>query len=177
MLPNIPSVEPNGGGELIFMRAGGIIVVKGCEAMKAKIVVDPERDEEVVIYARSADGWARAVEDFVLGVDTEIVGYDGGVAERLDIGEVDCFISEAGSVYAVKHDGSRLSLKARLYEIEAMYGDALVRVSQSCLGNISRIKRFDTSFGGSMIVVFKSGYRDYVSRRQMKEVKERILGK
>ena len=159
------------------MRAGGIIVVKGCEAMKAKIVVDPERDEEVVIYARSADGWARAVEDFVLGVDTEIVGYDGGVAERLDIGEVDCFISEAGSVYAVKHDGSRLSLKARLYEIEAMYGDALVRVSQSCLGNISRIKRFDTSFGGSMIVVFKSGYRDYVSRRQMKEVKERILGK
>ena len=149
---------------------------KGCEDVRSKIVIDPER-EEVVIYARSADGWAAAVEDFVANVDTELVGYGGGVTERLDIGEIDCFISTSGSVYAVKHDGTQMTVRERLYEIEAMYGEALVRISQSCLGNISRIKRFETSFGGGMVVVFKSGYRDSVSRRQMKEVKERILGK
>jgi len=36
------------------------------------------------------------------------------------------------------------------------------------------IKKFDVSFGGALTVIFKNGYTDYVSRRQMKIVKERI---
>lgn len=142
--------------------------------MKATIVIDDKR-EEVVIYAKSECGWARSVRDYAATVDTELVGYDKDGAVRIDIGEVDCFIIESGSVYAVMQDGGRVLIKERLYAIEALYGDALLRLSQSALANISHIKRFDTSLTGVLIVEFKSGYRDFVSRRQMKEVKERIL--
>ena len=36
------------------------------------------------------------------------------------------------------------------------------------------ISHFDLSLGGTMKVVFKSGYKDYVSRRQIKNIKERL---
>ena len=36
------------------------------------------------------------------------------------------------------------------------------------------ISHFDVSISGSLIVVFKSKYKDYVSRRRIKEIKERM---
>ena len=38
--------------------------------------------------------------------------------------------------------------------------------------NVSKIKLFDVNFGGALKVILKSGYSDYVSRRQVKNVKE-----
>ena len=36
------------------------------------------------------------------------------------------------------------------------------------------IDRFNASIGETLLVIFKSGYKDYVSRRQIKNVKERM---
>ena len=52
--------------------------------------------------------------------------------------------------------------------------EGFVRINQSCLGNVRRIARFDASIGGSLMVTFENGHRDYVSRRQLKTVKERM---
>ena len=49
-----------------------------------------------------------------------------------------------------------------------------VRLNQSCLGNIRKIAHFDASIGGTLMVTFQNAHRDYVSRRQLKTVKERI---
>ena len=147
------------------------------DRMKARIIIDPERDEEVLIYVKAPSPSADAVLDYASGIDTELVGRIGDRQELVDLGDVECFISESGSVYAVRCDGARLELRKRLYEIEELYGDALIKLNQSCLANLEYIRCFDTSLSGSVIVEFKSGYRDYVSRRQMKEVKERILSK
>jgi DNA-binding LytR/AlgR family response regulator len=44
----------------------------------------------------------------------------------------------------------------------------------SCIANLSKIKKFNASFSGSLSVVFKNGYTDYVSRRSVKFIKERL---
>ena len=49
-----------------------------------------------------------------------------------------------------------------------------VKINQSCIVNVNKIERFDTSVSGTLKVSLKNGYTDYVSRRQLKPIKERI---
>ena len=67
-----------------------------------------------------------------------------------------------------------LGLLLRLWQLEELLGEEFLKINQSCLANVSRIKRFRASFGGSLLVSFACGYEDYVSRRQLKQVKERM---
>ena len=55
-----------------------------------------------------------------------------------------------------------------------MLKDSFVYINQGCLANLKMIDHFDASIGGTLMVVFKSGYKDFVSRRQLKNIKERI---
>ena len=71
-------------------------------------------------------------------------------------------------------DNRRVRVKFRLYEIEEVFDTGFVKINQSCIANISKMKKFDVSLGGALRVEFKNGYRDYVSRRQMRAVKERL---
>ena len=59
-------------------------------------------------------------------------------------------------------------------EIYDLYKDSFIYINQVCLANINMISHFDVSISGSFIVVFKSKYKDYVSRRRIKEIKERM---
>ena len=65
-------------------------------------------------------------------------------------------------------------MKKRLYQLEEQLGQDYMKINQSCLANISQISRFSASIGGSLEVVFRDGYKDYVSRRELKKVKERM---
>ena len=76
-------------------------------------------------------------------------------------------------VYAITYEG-RYQLRCRLYQLEEKLPQNFVKLNQSCIGNVKKIQRFNASFGGSLSVEFKNGYKDYVSRRQMKAVKERF---
>ena len=55
-----------------------------------------------------------------------------------------------------------------------MLNGIFVYINQGCLADLKKVHHFEASIGGSLRVVFKSGYKDYVSRRQIKIVKERI---
>ena len=55
-----------------------------------------------------------------------------------------------------------------------LFNDNFIYINQSCLINISKIKCFDVNFSGALNVILKFGYSDYVSRRQVKNVKVRL---
>ena len=80
---------------------------------------------------------------------------------------------EDGKVFAVTADG-RFLVRERLYQLEERYCHAFVKINQSCLVNVSLVNRFSASIGGSLRVEMKNGFFDYVSRRQIKAVKERL---
>lgn len=142
--------------------------------MKYKTVIDPSCEELVVIRAHEYSERVREIEKFVEGEHvSELIGYLGESIIPLDAAEISAFISECGSVYAIL-DGKRILVRERLYSLEERLGARYVRVNQSCIANVSKIARFDAELSGTLAVIFKDGYRDYVSRRQVKTVKERI---
>lgn len=143
--------------------------------MKCTTVIDPNReDEEVVIYLKKEREIAHKIEALLLDEGTDLVGYgSNGQIIPLSPSDVLCFTVEGGKVFALT-EHERLLLKCRLYTLEEQLQGRFVKINQSCLINVSAIERFDTSFGGTLLVTLKNGFRDYVSRRQMKAVKERL---
>ena len=142
--------------------------------MKYTTIIDPHRDQEVIIYAHRRAPEVEALEDYIRRMDTELLGYgkDGQIIP-LRPDDITCFIAEEGRVYALT-DEERLSVRLPLYALEETLGDGFIRINQSCLGNIRKIHHFDASIGGSLMVTFTNGHRDFVSRRQLKTVKERM---
>ena len=87
--------------------------------------------------------------------------------------DVYCFFIEGKKLFASLKRGDAL-IKKRLYEIEEMLGGDFIKINQSTVANMKLIDRFSVSIGATLTVHFKNGRRDYVSRRQMKAVKERL---
>ena len=142
--------------------------------MKHTTIIDPTQEEEIVIHARARTREIEALEAYVEQMGKELVGYgEGGEIVLLRPDGVCCFTAEAGRVYALT-EGEKLAVRLPLYALEEALGEGFVRINQSCLGNVRRISRFDASIGGSLMVTFQNGHKDYVSRRQLKNVKERM---
>ena len=142
--------------------------------MKHTTIIDPHREEEVVIYAGKRTREIEELERYLDRMSTELVGYgEDGRILPLRPAEFHCFIVEDGRVCALT-DNEKLTVRLPLYAIEEMLTEDFVRINQSCLGSIRKITRFDASIGGALMVTFGNGHRDYVSRRQLKNVKERM---
>ncbi len=141
--------------------------------MKFRLVIDPKREEEVVVYAHERNNLVNDIEELVTIKDPDIYGYAGDNIFVLKLDDVHCFAVEGGRVIAYT-DLESFRIKQRLYVLEETVGNDFVKINQSCLANIKKIQRFDTSFAGTLTVVFKNGRKDYVSRRQIKTVKERF---
>ena len=142
--------------------------------MKYSLRIDAEREEEVIVYAHERSKLTDDIENLINEADCELIGYGERDVVRLDASEITCFIVEDNKVYAICNTGERMWIKLRLYALEKILGDGFVKLNQSCIANVKKIKRFDASISGALTVVFKNGYKDYVSRRQLKTVKERI---
>ncbi len=143
--------------------------------LKCEIINDSHHEEGVFIYAPKGDADAEKIREFVEGLsEQKLVGYSERGARVLVPSEIYCFTVEDGKVYAIS-ESEKYQIKDRLYKIEEMLeGCDFVKLNQSCVANIKMIESFDASIGGALMVTLKNGYRDYVSRRQIKSVKERL---
>lgn len=141
--------------------------------MKCTTVIDPNREEEVLIYAHEKTALIQEIEELVEGKSTELLGYRDNVIHILSPADVFCFLVEDNRVYALT-EKEKYRMKQRLYHVETALGRDFVKINQSCIVNVRKIQKFDASLAGALMVTLKNGYRDYVSRRQLKAVKERI---
>ena len=141
--------------------------------MKYKIYIDREREEEILIYAHEKNHLVERIEELILEQQRDILAFGDGEVVRLCEDEIFCFVVEEGRVFALT-ERDKLQLKMRLYQLEEQFSDRFVKINQSCLVNVDKIARFDASIGGSLMVTLKNGYKDYISRRQMRTVKDRI---
>ena len=141
--------------------------------MKYQTIVDKEREEEVLIYVHQKNEASQKIEAFVSGLSTELYGYRDKISVRLYPSEIQCVTIQDGKSFAMTQDET-YQLKERLYMLEDVLGDSFLKINQSCIANIHKIKKFDATFSGALLVIFQNGYRDYVSRRRLKDVKERI---
>ena len=141
--------------------------------MKCTLIITDKHEEEVVVYARERTKLVDDIERLIKDSAFELIGYSGDEAVNFSADEISCFTVEDGRVYALT-DSEKLRLKCRLYQLEDTLSKDFVKINQSCIANIRKIARVDTSISGTLLIKFKNGYKDYVSRRQMKAVKERF---
>lgn len=140
--------------------------------MKVKVIIDKAKEEEIIIYAHEKSELIAEIERLVSESNFELIGYKDGEAKKLNLISVNCFIVENGKVYALAEE--KMQIKARLYQVENMLDGNFVKINQSCVANIRQIEKVQATFSGSLSVIFKNGYKDYISRRNLKSVKERL---
>lgn len=141
--------------------------------MKFRLIIDKSCEEEVVVYAHKESKLTDEIKRIAESDANELVGYVEREVYKIGLSEVCCFVAEENNVYAVTSK-NKFKVKLRLYQIEEMLNDGFIKINQSCIANIKEIKKFDTSVSGTLKVIFKNGYTDYVSRRNLKSVKERF---
>lgn len=73
-------------------------------------------------------------------------------------------------------DKDILQSELRLYEYEVKLGAAdFVRTSKSCILNLSKVKKFKSSFNRKMEVILENGEHLEINRTYVPEIKERLL--
>lgn len=140
--------------------------------MKCKVITNSDV-EEVVIYTKEYNNTIKEIEEYILNKDIELLGFIDKRVTKLNLSDIYCFIVEDNKVYGITKNEKYL-IKQRIYVLEEMYNNMFIKINQSCLINIDKIKRFDASLSGFLLVTLKNGYSDYVSRRNLKNVKERL---
>ena len=139
--------------------------------MKFKFVQSDKN--EIVAYASKRSTIINIIENICIQEDSVLLGYIDNKIKELNPNYIECFTTLDDKIYAI-YGKEKYQVKLRLYELYEKFSDCFFYINQGCLANINLIDHFEANIGGALLIVFKSGYKDYVSRRQVKNVKERL---
>lgn len=147
--------------------------------MKFNLIIDKSKEEEITATVHGRSPLTERIETLVMqysGKD-RIPVFSEDEMKLLSISETECIISEEGKTFAIDSSGKKFRIKMRLYEIEEVLPSYFIRINKSALANEKLLKRFSVGFSGAVDAVFKSGYKEYVSRRCFAEIKRRYNAK
>jgi len=145
--------------------------------MKFRLIIDNEKDEEVVATVRDRSPLIDEIEALISKHTDRIPGYTEDDIKMLSVSEIECVTVLDGKTYAIDSRNQRYRLKQRLYELEAQLPSSFIRINKSTLANENRLDRFAVTYSGSVDAVFKCGYTEYVSRRCFRQIKRRFDAK
>ena len=104
-----------------------------------------------------------------------IAGFQDDTVELLESDSLFRLYASNGKVFAQTNRGD-YQLRLRLYELEQRLDrHSFVRISNSEIINLKKVKGFDLSFSGTICVTLSNGTVTYVSRRYVAKIKQ-ILG-
>ena len=142
--------------------------------MKFKLIIDKEKDEEVVATVHNRTALIDEIEALISKHTDRIPGYTEDDIKMLSVSEIECVTVLDGKTYAIDSKNRRYRLKQRLYELEAQLPSSFIRINKSTLANEARLDRFRVTYAGCVDAVFKCGYTEYVSRRCFAQIKRRF---
>ena len=145
--------------------------------MRFKLIIDSEKDEEIVITAHQRTGLIDEIEALLSKYTDRIPGYTEDGIRMLSVSEIQCITVLDGKTYAIDAHNRRYRLKQRLYELEAQLPASFIRINKSALANENALDRFTVTYAGSVDAVFKCGYTEYDSRRCFAQIKRRLESK
>ena len=145
--------------------------------MKFQLIIDKEKDEEVVVTAHGRSPLVDEIEALISKHTGRIPGYTEDDIKMLSVSEIECVTVLDGKTYAIDSKNRKYRLKQRLYELEQQLPSSFIRINKSALANETRLDRFKVTIAGSVDAVFKCGYTEYVSRRCFAEIKRRFAVK
>ena len=144
--------------------------------MKFSLTIDKTKNEEVTATVHSRSALTDAIEQLVMeyaGTD-RLAAYTEDDMKMLPFTDIQCITVLDGRTCAIDVHGRQYRLKQRLYELEAVLPATFIRINKSAIANETHLERFTASFSGAVDAVFRSGYREYVSRRCFAQIKRRF---
>lgn len=141
--------------------------------MKYILTIDPEQEEKVIVIAHQRNELVDGIEKLINETINEIIGYTDNETVKMNIDDISCFFTNNNKIYAI-YNNDRYYIKLRLYQIESLIDNNFIKINRGCIINKKEIKKFESSFGGSIKVVLKNGFSDYISRRELSNVKRSI---
>ena len=143
--------------------------------MKFKMIIDQTKDEEIVATVHTPSALTDRIQQLVqeyTGTD-RVAAYMEDDIRMLPFSDIACITVMEGKTFAIDRKGKQYRLKQRLFELEAILPPAFIRINKSAIANERLIERFAANFSGAVDAVFQGGYREYVSRRCIAEIKRR----
>ena len=145
--------------------------------MKFRLIIDKEKDEEVVATVHQRSPLIEEIESLILNHTDRIPGYLEDEIKMLSVSEIECVTVLDGKTYAIDSKNCKYRLKLRLYELEGQLPSSFIRINKSTLANEKALDRFTVTIAGSVDAIFKCGYREYVSRRCFTQIRRRLESK
>ena len=145
--------------------------------MQIEIKIDENcREPKIIIMT---DKMTDEVNDIVKKLSVEqpqlIAGFKDDSVQVIDPSSIYRVYAQSGKVFAETSNGNYL-LKLRLYEAEERLEKlSFVRISNSDIINLKKVKSFDLSFAGTICITLSNGTVTYVSRRTVSKIKK-LLG-
>ena len=145
--------------------------------MQIEIKIDDAcREPKIIILT---DKITEEINTFVRKLSVEptqvLSGFRGETAEVLEPPDIFRIYASSGKVFAITEKGE-YTLRLRLYELEERLDqNRFVRISNSEIINLKKVKRFDLSLTGTICVSLSDGAVTYVSRRYVSKIKQ-VLG-
>ena len=137
---------------------------ENCKEPKIIVVTNKMTDEINEIMKRLSDEQPKM-----------IAGFKDDIVEVLESFDIYRIFAAAGKVFAETNHGE-YTLRLRLYEMEQrLDSNFFVRISNSDIINLRKVKGFDLSLAGTICVTLSDGTVTYVSRRFVAKIKE-LLG-
>ena len=145
--------------------------------MKIEIKIDEGCTETKIIVVTSEV--TEEVNEIIKRLSSEqpqmIAGFKDEQATMLEPNQIYRVYASEGKVYAEVENGTHI-LRLRLYEAEQRLAKcSFVRISNSEIINLKKVKGFDLSFAGTICVSLSNGTVTYVSRRYVAKIKQ-LLG-
>lgn len=145
-------------------------------------ISDDIKDDEIEVQIKAKNNSnvlnkiIENIQNVSENIDT-IIGIKESNISIIDVSDIICFYSMEQNNYCKTNSGE-FKIKKKLYELEeSLDKNTFVRISNSCIVNIKFVQSFDLSMIGNIVVKFKDGTSEYVSKRRipnvMKFLKER----
>ena len=147
--------------------------------MKFKLNIDKNAEESIEATFKSRCTLSDKLEAIVSeynGSD-RITAYDNENIISLRVPDIEYITVIDSKTYAFDIKGRQFLLKQRLYEAEEMLPSGFFRINKSSVANRAHVERYSAAFSGGVDVVFKSGNKEYVSRRCFAQIKKELKSK
>ncbi|MFS8630936.1 MAG: LytTR family transcriptional regulator [Bacillales bacterium] len=144
--------------------------------MKLNIEIDEKHTEPSITI--KTNEWTEELEEIVAIIKGKkrrrIFGVENEQTVLLEPAEIDFVYAENRKTFA--RIGKRnVEVRMKLYEVEEMLAPhGFMRFSKSVIGNLNQIERFELSFNGNLCVYFRSGNKEYISRKYVASIKNRL---
>lgn len=145
--------------------------------MKVNIDIDENYEEDSITI--KAKEWSEELEEIVKVIkkrkQPRLFGVESDQTALLDPETIDFIFAEQRKTFATVKD-HQFEIKMKLYEVEEiLFPHEFMRFSKSVIGNLNRIARFELSFNGTLCVYFHSGNKEYISRKYVGPIKEKLI--